>query len=86
MKHPHYWIDQNYPHDLYPINGLWLYECSVCEKRKYFRSQPLNPQVPTDWEIYEMSDKSLTLSPPMLMINSEFAEGDRYKRYLELIK
>lgn len=84
MRHTHYWVNQHIPHELVFLNNKWLYGCSVCDKCKFFTSQPLNPIAPTEWQLYEMSDKARTLSPPMFASNDEFAAGDRYRRYLNL--
>lgn len=87
MTHIHYWLATDIPHPLVFINGKYLYECSVCDKRKYYRYQPVNPLVPSAYEIYEQKVRNggaAYVMSPLLRVGQEpqWLEGERYKELL----
>lgn len=68
-RHQHYWADTGVPHDLVFLNGRFRYDCSICGKQKYLREQPVNPIMPSAWEIYESEvakgNADLVMTPPI---------------------
>jgi hypothetical protein len=87
-RHNHYWMTTGIPHPLVFLNGKFLYECSVCDKRKYFRHQPVNPLVPSAWEVYDQEvqngNAAYVMSPPLQVGQEEqWSEGQRYKNLVE---
>lgn len=87
-RHQHYWIETGIPHSLVFLNRLWRYDCSVCGKEKYYRNHPVNPTVPSAWDVYESEvvkgNAHLVIAPPLIIgKESEYAEGQRYKQLLE---
>jgi len=78
-KHVHYWLDTGISSVLVFLDGKWRFDCSVCGKQIWRRNQPVNPLVPSAWDVYEASDKEYTMSPPLVVGNeTQFAEGMRY--------
>lgn len=87
-KHSHYWVATGIPHPLVFLNEKFLYECSVCDKRGYFRHQPVNPLVPSAWEVYgrevRNGNAAYVVSPPLqLGQEAQWSEGERYKRLVQ---
>lgn len=88
MKHDHYWVATGIPHALVFLNGRFLYECSVCDKQRHFRHQPVNPIVPSAWAVYEQevrNGNAAYIASPLLQVGQEaqWSEGQRYKSLVE---
>lgn len=84
-KHEHYWLETGIPHDLVFWNHKFRYDCSVCDKQKWLRFAPVNPVVPSAWEVYRNQVQSgnahLVISPPRIVNNEpQSVEGDRYAK------
>jgi hypothetical protein len=88
-RHQHYWIATNIPHPLFFLTFRFRFDCSVCDKQIWRKDIPLNPIVPSAWEVYEKEKQlygaSMSLSPP-IMVGSEhhWVEGERYKKLLAM--
>lgn len=89
-RHQHYWLETGIPHSLFLINRLFLWECAVCDKKKYFKTGrvPVNPIVPSAWEVYESElakgHAHFIMSPPLIFGNEqERSIGQRYKQLME---
>ena len=84
-KHLHYWLETGIPHWLVVANGKYRYDCAVCDKRVWSRYHPLNPQVPSAWQVYNSEvakgNAHLVMSPPMLIGQEpDYTTGERYKK------
>ena len=87
-RHAHYWLDTGIPSPLIFLDNHYRYDCSVCGKRIWRKHQPLNPTVPSAWEVYEnrvrMENADMVMQPPMLVSEeNQFIEGERYKKLIE---
>ncbi len=87
-KHQHYWLETGIPHILVALNGKFRYDCSVCNKQKYFRQLPINPVVPSAQDVYEnqvaAGNAHLVMSPPLILgKESQFTEGLRYAKLVK---
>lgn len=52
-RHQHYWKETGVPGDLVFMNGKFVYECLICDKRKSFRYAPVNPILETNQQYYQ---------------------------------
>lgn len=86
-KHTHYWLETGIPHDLVYLNSKWRFDCSVCDKKIWRRSQPVNPIVPSAWEEYNrqvaIGNAAYVMSPPLLSSEDQWSEGQRYKNIVQ---
>lgn len=88
-RHDHYWLYTGFPHSLVYVNHRWRYDCSVCGKQIWRRDSPVNPIVPSAWDVYNKevaADNAHLVMTPTLMIGSsepEYITGRRYKRLVQ---
>lgn len=87
-RHQHYWLETGIPRILVSLNGKYRYDCSICGKQKFFGSAPLNPIVPSAWEVYNnevaRGNAHLVMSPPMIFRDEpDYIEGERYAKLVK---